>query len=150
MQRQLLLLLNLELFNQLESSGLVVAHVLVPGFREFCKLQLLGALDVHQFLLLSQAHVLLLTLLFGARELLKPQLHHLGARVVATRFGIDAKLVHDPIINEGQLVKSINDNLPQEGKDFVIWKEVNSRLGQQRSIATLILLIHLNGLSPGP
>ena len=38
MQSKFLLLLNLKLLNQFKSGGLIVTHVLVPGFREFCEL----------------------------------------------------------------------------------------------------------------
>ena len=51
-QRQFLLLLNLQLLDQLERSGLILAHILVPGFGELGELQLLGELDVHKLLLL--------------------------------------------------------------------------------------------------
>ena len=96
-QHELLLLLDLELLDELESRRLVVAHVLVPRVRELFKLQLLSALNVHELLLLRQSHVLFLALLLSPRELFKPQFHHFGACVVAGGLGIDTKLVHDPV-----------------------------------------------------
>ena len=97
MKDELLLLLNLELFDQLEGSRLVFSHVLVPGLGKFFKLELLSGFNVHQLFFLGQSHVLLLALLLSARELFKSELHHLCPSIISRGLSIDPKLVHDSI-----------------------------------------------------
>ena len=96
-------LLILQLFNQLKSSPLIVPHILVPCFAELRKLQLLRILNVKQLLLLGESHVLLLALLLGLAEFVELAFHHLGAAVVTSLLGGDAKVVHDPNIGIGVL-----------------------------------------------
>lgn len=95
MKDKFLLLFDLELLDKFKSCSFIVSHILIPSLRKFLKLQFLGTLNIDQFFLLSKAHVLLLTLLFGTRKLLKTELHHLGSSVVSTNFSIDSELVHD-------------------------------------------------------
>lgn len=111
-QSQLLFLLNLELLNQLKCSGLIVTHVLIPGFRELSELQLLSTFNVNKLLFLSQAHVLLLTLLFGTREFLESHFHHFSPSVVSAGLSIDTKLVHDSNIDKIKLVRNAINDLP--------------------------------------
>jgi len=134
MKHKLLLLLDLELLNKLKSSGLVLAHVLIPSIGEFGELQLLSALNIDQLLFLSQAHVLFLPLLFSPSKLLEPQLHHLRPSVVTLGLSIDAQLVHNS----------------QESEYLIIGQEINSSLGKECTIPLLVQLIHLDGSGARP
>lgn len=71
MQGQLLLLLHLQLLDQFEGCGLIVAHVLVPSLRELLKLHLLSSFNVDELFFLGKPHVLFLALLFCPREFLE-------------------------------------------------------------------------------
>ena len=88
MKNELLFLLHLQLLNQLKRCALIVAHVLVPGIAELLELELLCTFDVDKLLLLSQAHVLFLSLLLRSTELLKAHFHKFGLTIVAIGFRI--------------------------------------------------------------
>lgn len=83
MKNELLFLLHLQLLDQLKRCALIVAHVLVPGIAELLELELLCAFNVYELLFLSQAHVLLLSLLLRSTELLKAHFHEFGLAIVA-------------------------------------------------------------------
>lgn len=90
-----LFLLNFELFNQLKCCSFIVSHILVPGVRKLLKLKFLRALYINEFLFLSQAHVLFLSLLLSTGKFLESQFHHLSPCIVSRSFRIDSELVHN-------------------------------------------------------
>ena len=79
----LMLLFHPKLFNKFKGCSFVVGHVFVPGIWKLLELKFLGVFYIEQFFLLSYSHVLLLTLLFSSRELVKLVFHLSSACVVA-------------------------------------------------------------------
>ena len=74
----------LQLLNELKSGLLVITHVLVPGIRKLLVLYTLCVLDVYQFALLGNAHIVTLALLFILAPPLKDLAEVIGHHVVVS------------------------------------------------------------------
>jgi len=77
---------------------------------------------------LRETHVLLLSLLLSAAELVELLLHKLGPSVVLFVLVADAQAVQDL----------------EEADDFVVGEEVNASLWEQGSILALVTLVELH------
>ena len=95
--RQFMRMLLFQLFYQVKSSWFVVTHVLVPSLWKLLILQALCIFNVYEFSLLSDSHIMLLSLLFiltpSVENFLKLICHH----VVALDFVSFSYFVHDSI-----------------------------------------------------
>lgn len=84
-----------ELFDQIECSFFIVGHVLVPGISKFVVLESLGVFNVHKFSLLSDSHVVMLSLLLITAPPVENSFELIGHHVVALGLIALSHLVHD-------------------------------------------------------
>ena len=89
---------ELELGDTLDSCRFIVLHVVVPGFREVHKLQLLLVSDLLVFLALSMLHVDFLPLQLPLSDNLEVYAGPLCILVPQFLFCLPAELIQEPII----------------------------------------------------
>jgi hypothetical protein len=89
---------KLELGDTLDSRRFIVLHVVVPGFRELHKLQLLLVSDLLVFIALSMLHVDFLPLKLPLSNDLEVDAGPLGILVHQFLFCLPTELIQEPII----------------------------------------------------
>ena len=93
---QLPKLADFQVFNQVESSCFIISHVSIPGFSKLSILYFLSLFNVYQLSLLSNSHIVTLSLLFVIAPPIKNFLKPIGHHVVTNMFIPFTNFIHDP------------------------------------------------------